>query len=141
MAANTSPIYLLTPNIVITAVVTGANTATDGTGTTTLCFTGGTNGSRLDGINFQALGTNAATVARVFVNNGSTPATATNNNMIGDFPMAATTASNSTAIGPSFYWPNSLAANKFIPSAYRVYVCYGTAPTGGIVATADGGDF
>lgn len=138
MVANVAPIFVLTPNAVISASVTGANTATDGTGSTTLVFTGGTNGSWLRGITFKAQGTNAATVARIFLNNGSTAGTATNNTLIGELSMAATTASNSVAIGPDFYYPLN---NNFIPSSYRVYVCYGTAPAGGLIATPNGGDF
>ena len=138
MTANFQPIFVLTPNAVISASVTGANTATDGTGTTTLVFTGGANGSWLNGIVFKALGTNSATVARVFLNNGALPSTASNNSLQGELSMAATTASNSVAIGPDFYLPLNV---KFIPNGYRVYVCYGTAPSGGLIATPNGGDF
>lgn len=139
MAANTSPIFVSAANLTVTAVVSGANTATDGTGTTTLVFTGGANGSLCKGIIFKAGGTNGATVARIFLNNGSTPATAANNVLIGELSMAATTASNSVAIGPDFYYPFT-SPGLFLPSTYRLYVCYGTAGTGGIYASAQGGD-
>jgi hypothetical protein len=140
MTANTAPIFTLTPNAVISPAVTAANTATDGTGNTTTIFTGGANGSMLRGIVFKATGTNAATVARIFLNNGSTSATATNNALIGELSLPATTASNSQSIGPDFYYPFP-SPGLFVPSGYKILVCYGTAPSGGVIAVPNGGDF
>lgn len=140
MTANTAPLFILTPQSPITAAVTAANTATDGTGTISTVFTGGTNGSLLRGIIFKAQGTNGATVARIFLNNGGANSSATNNSLIGELSLGATTASNSVSVGPDFYYPFP-APGLFVKASYNVNVCYGTAPTGGINATANGGDF
>ena len=79
MAANTSPIFVGTPNTGIYAGITAANTATDGTGTVYTVFTAGANGSYVRRLLIKPLGTNVATVMRVFVNNGSSQGTAANN--------------------------------------------------------------
>ena len=53
--------------------MTASNTAKDGTGTVLTVFTAdSTNGSYLSTLSFRAAGTNVATVARVFINNGVT---------------------------------------------------------------------
>src|SRR5574343_1044472 len=97
MPANTSPIFPLTPNLAW-ATVTTANTAKDGTGTVATVFTAGTNGARVDYLKVRALGTNVATVIRVFINNGSTNATAANNTLIVDQTIAATTNSETAQL-------------------------------------------
>ena len=75
MAANTSPIYSLTPNI-SGAEITTANTNSDGTGTIGnnifKVYTAGTNGSYVSVIRWSAVATVAttattATVGRLFI--------------------------------------------------------------------------
>tara|TARA_R110000868_G_scaffold106769_9_gene292587 strand:- start:917 stop:1339 length:423 start_codon:yes stop_codon:yes gene_type:complete len=139
MAGSTNPIFVSAAITTITAVVTGANTATDGTGTVSTVLTAGANGALVKEIRFKAQGTNSATVARIFLNNGSSNATATNNSLIGELSMSATTASNSVAIGPDFSYPFA-TPGLFMPSGYKLNVCYGTAGAGGIIATGIGGD-
>lgn len=81
MAQNTSPIFPLVPSVQwgATALAT-SNTAKDGTGTVLTVFTADAiNGSRVDYLKVRALGSNIATVLRVFINNGSTNATPANN--------------------------------------------------------------
>lgn len=43
---------------------------------------------------FNAIGTNTASVARIYANNGSTNGTAANNALIGQIALPATTATN-----------------------------------------------
>ena len=57
-----------------------------------------TNGSIVYGIIFKAIGTNTASVARIFQNNGSSNGTATNNNFIGELSLPATTTTNTAAV-------------------------------------------
>lgn len=137
MPANTSPIYPLTPNAGVAGVVlTAANTAKDGTGTTALLFTAGANGARLDKIRAKAAATNVATVARFFLNNGSTPATAANNIFIGELALAAVTLTEVAAqVEPEW------VAGFPIPAGWRVYVCIATAVAGGWAFAALGGDY
>jgi hypothetical protein len=142
MTANTSPIYTLTPNIggIGAAITTAANTAFDGTGTTILGFTAGASGSYLQSITFNAQGgagnNNVASVARLFLNNGSTPGTATNNVFIGEVTLPATTGSATAALPPVVF-----PLNFPIQASYRLYWCLGTAVATGYWAHTIGGDY
>lgn len=97
MAANTQPIFSLTPNTSF-ARVAGANTARDGSGTMSVALTAGTNGTRIDRITITSAqatpAANSAMVARIFVSNTS----GTNYRLYREIVMAAVTASN-TVIG------------------------------------------
>lgn len=63
MSANTTPIFVLTPNCK-PIVLTAANTASDGSGSPTLLLTAGANGSRVDAVTFtNAQATQAASSA------------------------------------------------------------------------------
>ncbi len=63
--------------------------------TNKLVFTAGANGSYIKKLRFQAIGTNVASVARIYINNGSTNGTATNNSFYGQVSLPATTATQS----------------------------------------------
>ena len=84
MAANTNPVFTLTSNITVGQTIATQNTAKDGTGTVVTIHTAGTNNALIKKVNFQPLGTNVATVARVFINNGSSNATPGNNSFYKD---------------------------------------------------------
>jgi hypothetical protein len=131
VAPNTSPLYGLTPVDYTAAAITGANTAVDGTGTVSTVFTAGANGAYVKRIRCKANGSVGPSVMRIFINNGSTNATPGNNSLWGELPLAATTASNSAAIGPDFEYP----MNKVLQASYVINVCYGTA--GGYLATVE----
>ena len=68
MAANTTPIFTLTPVIGVAAIST-ANTARDGTGTIGTVLTGGANGTRITRITVQATVTTTAGIVRLFIGN------------------------------------------------------------------------
>ena len=97
MAANTTPIFTLTPNAAL-ANITAANTARDGSGTLVTLFTAGANGSRVDFITFTSsqatAGASSARVQRIFL----TDNTGLNPRLISEVVLAAVTAST-TAIG------------------------------------------
>jgi hypothetical protein len=138
MTANTAPIYVLTPQTTLFgAATTSANTAVDGTGTVITLYTAGSNGGYVRRIRVKAAGTNAASVMRIFINNGSTTSTAANNCLIGELPLAATTASNSTSIGPDFEYP----MNFILKAGYVITVCFGTAGAAGWQAYCEAGDY
>lgn len=137
MAVNTSPIFSLTLNNNWPAVITAANTAVDGTGTTSVIYTAGANGSLLQKIVMKALGTNVATVVRFFLNNGSSSATAANNMLIREYGLPSTSASNVAPIGPDFELPLNLA----MKAGYTIIACIGTAVSAGIMVGGVGGDF
>lgn len=144
MPANTTPIFPLTPKT-SWGKVTAANTATDGTGTTVEVFAAGTNGARIDQIKVRALGTNVATVLRLFVNNGLTPATAANNSLIHETTIAATTLTQTAALVD-----NDITISKgsdvvppiqALPPGYKIYASVGTVIAAGLQVTVSGGDY
>jgi hypothetical protein len=147
MAQNTSPIFPLTPvnswvsGTAATAGTPGltANTTTDLTSGTIYgpIFTGkAVDGSRLDFIKVRPLGTNVATVIRIWINNGSATGTAANNTLYLERTLNATTVSQ-TAEQPDIALPISLS----IPAGYRIYATFGTAVAAGFHLTAVGGDY
>jgi len=141
MPANTSPIFTLAPVIQwSTSVVISANTTTDlTTGTIYLVFTAdATNGGYVQKIRFRALpgGNNVSTVARVWINNGTTTGTATNNILFDELTLAATTANAAGAV-QNYELPLAFA----LPAGYRIYVTLGTVVATGYAATIIGGKY
>jgi len=137
MPANTSPIFSVTPSVEWSGLVVSANTTTDLTsGTIYAIFTAGSNGSYLQRIRFRHLGTNVATVARVWVNNGSATGTATNNTLWDEITIAANTVSQ-TAAAINYELPLGFAIN----SGYVIYVTLGTGLAAGLKVTVIGGDY
>ena len=135
---NTSPIFSIAGDAQWSSgAITAANTTTDLTGGTIYAiFTGGTNGSYIQRIRFRHLGTNVATVARVWINNGSTTGTAANNTLWDEITLAANTLSQ-TAAAINYELPLGFA----LPAGYVIYVTLGTAVAAGFKATIIGGDY
>lgn len=147
MAQNTNPIFPLIP---VNSWVSGAaaNAATPGvTANTTKDLTSGTiygpietagavEGSRLDFIKVRALGTNVATVIRIWLNNGAATGTAANNTLYLERTLSATTVSE-TAELPDIILPLNIS----LAAGYRVYATFGTAVAAGFHLTAIGGDY
>lgn len=141
MPANNQPIFTRLADVQwTTSGMTVANTTTDLTaGTIYLAFTAdATNGGYVQRIRFRTLGTNSnATVARVWVNNGSTNATAANNTLIDEITLPTTTVSQ-VAAQANYELPLNFA----LPAGYRIYITLGTAPTSaGWNATVIGGKY
>lgn len=137
MAANTLPIYSKAGDVQWSAAaITSANTAKDGTGTVTAVFTAGVDGGRVEKLVFQPLGTNVATVARIFVNNGQSNATPANNAYFKDVTLPASTLSENASM-PAVEVPLNLA----LPSGYRLLVTLGTAIAAGVMVTVVGGKY
>lgn len=140
MAANTSPIFSRTPSFGFsdaTPILT-ANTTTDLTaGTIYLLFTAdATEGSYVDKIILQPIGTNVATAGRIWINNGSTTATATNNTQIKDVTLAATTVSQVAAIGNT-----EITLGFALPAGYRIYMTLGTTVAAGFKSAVVAGTY
>lgn len=135
MAANTNPIFSLAPSVQwgTTALAT-ANTAMDGTGTVLTVFTAGSEGSYVSRMRFRATGTNIATVARIFINNGSTNATPANNILFAEITLAATTASANSALA-DYELPLGFA----LPAGYKLNVTVGTTVASGYMISVLGG--
>lgn len=132
---NTSPIYSGTPNIAWGTVAT-ANTAKDGTGTVVTVFTAGADGGRCDYVRARALGTNIATVLRVFINNGSSNAVAANNTLFTEITVAATTLSEVAA-----QVENTINLGLALNPGYKVNITIGTTIAAGLAITGVGGDY
>lgn len=138
MAANTAPIFSLLGDIEWGATaITTANTAKDGTGTVLNVFTAdATNGGFVQRIRFRSAGTNIATVARVFINNGSTNATAANNILYDEITLAATTVSEVSALATY-----ELPLNFALPPGYTLNVTIGTTIAAGYFISVIGGKY
>jgi hypothetical protein len=136
MALNTAPIYSAAP-IINWGTVATANTAKDGTGTVVTVFTAdATNGGRVEKLKTRALGTNVATVLRVFINNGSTNATAANNSLYSEMTIATTTLSEVAA-----QVDNELSMQLALPAGYKINIALGTTVAAGLQVTAVGGKY
>jgi hypothetical protein len=146
MAANTSPVFTLTPAISWGSVddnsgatagpILSASTAMDGTSYVTPVFTAGTNGSYLIRLICRPVGTNIASVLRVFLNNGSSNATQANNVLIAEASLPASTANAAGALSPV-----ELPLNYAIPAGFVVNVTLGTAVAAGYRVTVLGGHY
>lgn len=164
MAANTSPIFPLTPNLGVNNVIlstamtnTKSFDGTDTAGTAlALVYTAGVNGSRVDTVTARltstngatASGTSAATLVRFWINNGSANTTATNNQLTPwDVAIPATgVISLDTSTLPSYSaMTNSpMAGGISLPASYKIYA--GTTVAAGgtniaVLVTVQGGDY
>ena len=141
MPANNQPIFTRLADIQWTvSAMTVANTTTDLTaGTIYLAFSAdSTNGGYVQRIRFRTLGSNSnATVARVWVNNGLTTATAANNALFDEITLPTTTVSQ-VAAQANYELPLNFA----LPAGYGIYITLGQAPTSaGWEATVIGGKY
>lgn len=142
MAANTSPIYCKAGDPQWT-VLSAVNAAMDGTGTIgTNIFTVYTapgDGGRVELLRARALGSNVASVLRVFLNNGNSNATPANNTLWGELTLPLTTASAVAALQDQF-----LSAPYFplvLQSGFRILVTLGTAVAAGYAVTVAAGKY
>jgi hypothetical protein len=134
---NTKPIFSGNPNVDWGITVNTANTTTDLTaGTIYLVWTAGASGGRLEKIKIRPLGTNVATVMRIWINNGTATGTAANNTLYHEITMAATTVSQVAALADTDY-PIAISLDP----GFRVYVTVGTTVAAGFDVTGVGGSY
>lgn len=143
MAGNVDPIYSRIGDTstngstgMPTHVVTATGDYTGVSANHVLLHTAGSNGSFVRGIRCTAEGTNTASVLRVYLNNGSTNGTATNNALIGQQSLPATTATN-TAATVEIYYPLNLP----IGAGFRIYAGVGTTVAAGWMCVVDAGQY
>jgi hypothetical protein len=143
MPANTKPIYSNQGEVSNNAgtgmnqlITAAANDYTGIDADVSKVFTAGANGSYLRRLRFKAGGTNVATVARVYINNGSDPTVATNNTLYGEVTLPATSASSSAATADIDY-----NMDLALPANFRIYVGLATAVAAGWVVTPVGGRY
>lgn len=117
-------------------ITAAANDYTGAGANNSLIFTAGPEGSLITRIRMKAGGTNVASVARFFLNNGATNGTATNNTFYGEASLPATTAAAASATADLDY-----PFNYPIPPGFRIYVGLGTAVAAGWVFTPIGSEY
>jgi len=122
MAGNSTPIYSRVAAIGLNGSATiGTTIVSDynGTGTNNaIIFTAdATNGGFVQRLRFKSLGTNAVSVARIYINNGSSNTTASNNSFYGEISLPSVTAST-TASTVDIDYPLNFA----LPPGYRIVV-------------------
>ena len=138
MPANTNPIYTLAPDIEWGAyALSAANTTKSGTGTVLTVFTAdATNGGYVNKIRFRAAGTNVATVARVFINNGADNSVSANNVLYDELTLPATTLSETAQLtNQEIVW------NLALPAGYKINTTLGTAVAAGYYVSVVGGKY
>lgn len=132
MAANTSPIFAITP-VIWKGNVSAANTARDGTGTIVTIGTGGTNGTRIEEIVVKATGDPADSVVTIFLHDG------TNYFLWDEFDIGDPTAASATVPG---YRESRTYRNLVVPSGWSIRAAITVALTAGVaVVFALGGDY
>lgn len=125
MTANTQPIYSLVPNTSVAkastvfpaVLLTAANDYTGISASNVLMHTAGVDGSFVDRVVLKALGTNVASLARVYINNGAVNTTATNNMLLAEIPLPATTSSITTPTQDVV-----LPLNIRLDAAFRLFI-------------------
>ena len=143
MAANISPVFTLKGDISnngttgMNQLVTAAGADYTGISVNySLIWTAGADGGYVKAIKFKAGGTNVASVARIFINNGAAPGTATNNTFFGEVSLPATTAINTAATVEISY-----PVEQAFPAGFRIYFGLATAVAAGWAGNVVGGQY
>jgi hypothetical protein len=139
MAANTDPIFVLTPNIGL-ASLSAANTASDGSGPLATLFTAGANGSRIERIRYANAQATAAASSAMVIRFFLTDNSGANPHLISEVALATATRST-TAVGASgiITYPDGLV----IPAGTLLKVCQSVyaGPQDLMHYIAEGGDY
>ncbi len=136
MAANVQPIFTRVGQVEW-GTITTANTNKDGTGTVVTVFTADAdNGGYVEKVVFQPIGSNVATAARIFINNGSTNATAANNTYYTDVTLAISTLSEVATMAST-----TVFLGLALPPGYKLNITIGTTVAAGYHVTGVGGKY
>ena len=127
------------PTVFSSPITLAANDYTGAGANNVLVATGNaTTPSFLQKLIFKATGTNASiTIARVFLNNGLTNATAANNALIAEYMLPVSTASTTALTSPI----QDLILNVPIQAGSRIYVGLTVAAAGGWQCTPVYGEY
>jgi hypothetical protein len=144
MAANTAPIYSIKGdnsiddgNTLTSTLLTATGDYTGASANHVLVFTSdAADGGYIARLRFKALGTNVATCARVYINNGGANTTAANNILYGEVSLPAITATNTAATSDIDY-PMAFA----LKAGFRIYVGLATTVASGWKVTPIGGQY
>lgn len=133
MAANTTPIFTLTP-VASGVRISTANTNRDGTGTLGSVKTGGTNGTRIDRVVITATGTTTAGMIRLFIDDGGGTIKA-----IKEISVTAITPSGTLAAFTYEWFRNDSLPLVVLPNGYILKA--GTNNAESFDVMAFGGDY
>lgn len=138
MANNTQPIFTRVGDVQWANDVSVGNTADNLTvGTSYHVFAAdGTGGGYVQRIRFRPLGSNIATVARVWINNGGSTGVTGNSVLWDELSLAASTLSQTSALAN-----NELPLNFALPPSYKLIVTLGTGVTAGYDVSVIGGKY
>lgn len=139
MAANTSPIFTLTPNVGRARITTtyahvksDGTSAGSGTDFVVKAFTAGANGSYVERVRFYPVASAAATSSiattlRIFLSTVASPGATTTSDtfLLGEVSVPALSASHSTNATNAFEYPLNIA----IPSGTYIHVSQHVAQT------------
>lgn len=117
-------------------MVTATGDYTGASANHVLAFTADAQGAYLKKIKFVATGTCTATVARIYLNNGSANTTAANNQFIGQISLPGVTAINTAATTEPEY-----TLEFAIKPSFRIYIGLGTTVAASWVPTVYGGNY
>lgn len=127
-----SAVYAYTTSPPVTANTTADGTSgttyflqTNTAGTTADFLTAG-DGAFIDYVKIVPLGTNVATVMRLWTNANATSGTAANNNLIDDATCPASTVSQVAALAPVI-----ISVKRWFPAGTKFFVTIGTAVAAG----------
>lgn len=119
------------------AITTATGDYTGASANHVLVFTSdATNGGYVQKLRFTAIGTNIATVARIYINNGGANTTAANNVHYEQQSLPATTASNTSATTNI-----DVPLNLPLAPGFRIYVGVATTVASGWICVAVGGKY
>ena len=140
MAANTQPIFPISPKVsggkVITADMSYENPVTS----PVTLFTAGENGARIDQIKTRALGDNAATVLRLFVYDGASYMLAHESSLPASVASAeGETGSDIDILRDTGY--EAMPPIPYLPAGYSLVGTVGTTVASGWMVTVFGGEY
>lgn len=139
MAANTQPIFPIAPKVGGGKLITG-DTSYENPSAKVILFSAGENGARIDQIKARALGTNTATVLRLFVYDGTTY------RLVHEVPLPASTAAADTETGSNIdvlrdTGYEAIPPVPYLPAGYSLIGTLGTTVAAGWMVTVFGGDY
>lgn len=143
--ANVQPIFPKKPNI-SWGTLSAANTGKDGTGAVITLFTAdAAEPSQIACLKIKTLGTNVATVLRLFINTGQPNSSPANNTFFKEIALPATTASDTDVMKAestsTIYFNGTDHEQLVLPAGYKLNAALGTAVAAGYQITAIGGDY
>ena len=118
------------------AAITAANTAKDGTGAVSYIYGPENTDTYIDRVVLRPVGSNVASVARLFINTGETHSAVKNNILFAEKTLAATTLDEAAAFAD-----NVIVMDLWLPAGYRLFVVLGTAVASGYYVTAVAGEY